>query len=160
MGAGAKPVANGAAAAAPGVTKDKTKRGSYKPEKWADHPRGKIMAFLQRREDAQRVKKDAEAALAAEAAALEAAIMVPKWQTRDRTCADMHYFPLPSEQGSENIMPWFRESRQPAVVQLCQWTGDFCRGSSDSTIRKFVFVAVLFGVAVVSKVTIQFVPHE
>jgi len=158
--AGAKVAAVAKAAAAPGPPKDPTKKSVYKAEKWVDHPRGKIMARWLKQEASKQEKAEALAAEAEQAKAMEEAISVPAWQQRERTCKDMHYFPLPSEQGADAVLPWFRESRQSAHVQVYRWAREWCTGLSDNQLRKYAFVLTLLGVVVVSKTVVAFAVHH
>lgn len=149
-----------AAAAAASTKKDRTKKSVYDAEKWQGHLRAKTMGWWLK-QDAKRQDREAKAAEALRAAGeLEAAIKVPAWTQRERTCVDSHYFPMPDEKGSDAVLPWFRESRKSAAGQLWQWTAGWCGSLSDTGVRKLTFVGALLMTAVVSKVTIQFVPHE
>jgi len=141
-----------AAAAAPGAPKDKTKRTSYKPEKWGRHLRGFTMGQWSRMDERRRRAAEAAAASAAEAAALEAgrseaaALMAEK--IAQRAPLERHYFPLPSERA------------QPVRAQLRRSAADWLGSYSDTDRRKVAFVLALLASAILAKLVIHWTPHE
>jgi len=143
----------------PGPTKDPTKAAHYKGEKWRGHLREKSMGFWLKQQEKKKRLADAKAEEAA-ARALEEGPPVPEWQKRERQCLDQHYFPLKSEQGQENVLPWFRETRASAHVQVCRWLQDAWAATSDTGKRKCALISSVLILTVIVTEVIKATPHE
>merc|ERR1712241_720475 len=158
--ADASDAAKSKAMSKPGPTKDATKGTYYNEEKWRGHLRGKTMGYWLKRQDEKRLA-EAKAAKEAEDRALEEGVLkVPAWQERERECLDQHYFPFPDEQGQNNLMPWFRQTRDYGHVQVFRWLREAWAATSDTGKRKSALISAMFMLTFVVTEVIKATPHE
>merc|ERR1712176_535365 len=144
-----------------GPPKDPTKAAYYNEEKWKGHLRSKTMGLWLNQQERKKRLADAKAAKEAEQAARDLEVgETPEWQKRERQCLDSHYFPLPSEQGQDNVLPWFRETRASAHVQVFRWLQEAWGSTSDTGKRKAAFISAGLTTLVVVVKVIAATPHE
>merc|ERR1719356_2034989 len=124
-----------------GPPKDPTKASYYNEEKWKGHLRSKTMGIWLSQQEKKR-SAEATAAKEAEQAARDLEVgPLPEWEKRERQCLDSHYFPLPSEQGQDHVLPWFRETRASAHVQVFRWLQETWAARSDTGKRKCAMIS-------------------
>merc|ERR1719336_1359287 len=144
-----------------GPSKDPTKASYYNEEKWKGHLRSKTMGIWLSQQERKKRLANAKAAKEAEQAARDLEVgPTPEWQKRERQCLDSHYFPLPSEQGQDNVLPWFRETRASAHVQVFRWLKEAWAATSDTGKRKCALISSGLTLFVVVCKVVAETPHE
>merc|ERR1719414_854775 len=143
-----------------GPTKDPTKEAYYNAEKWQGHLRGKTMGYWLKRQDEKR-RAESKAAKKVEDRALEEGVLkAPAWQERERECLDQHYFLFPHERGQNNLMPWFRQTRDHGHVQVFRWLREAWAATSDTGKRKTALISAMLTLTFVVTEVIKATPHD